>query len=234
MSDSLSSGWFPDPTGRYEYRYFNGAGWTADVSVHGQRYIDPLPQHAPGAKPPGRGFAVASFVVSIGSLLAAWLPFFFVAGLIGAITALVFGFLGLRNSRRNDGHGKGFAITGVILSVLALGLCVVGFIFTRDVLREIDRYDNPGPHATQVSSCTTTSFGAEMRGTITNLDTTTHEYNISVAFTSSGGDTYENVRVTDVAPNATVAFSSTAAFLTTGSITCRIDAVYGPEPFING
>ena len=25
------SGWYPDPTGRFEYRYHNGAAWTADV-----------------------------------------------------------------------------------------------------------------------------------------------------------------------------------------------------------
>jgi hypothetical protein len=230
----LSSGWFPDPTGRYEFRFFNGVSWTADVSVHGQRYVDPLPAAAPGQKRAGRGFAVTSFIVATASVLAAWLPFFFVAGLVGAITALVFGILALRNARRNSGYGRGFAVAGVSLSAVALALCVIGFMFTRTVLHEIDRYDNPGPHSTQVSSCTTTSFGAEMHGTITNLDTTAHEYNISVAFTSSGGDTFENVHVTDVAPNATVEFSSTAAFLTTGSITCRVDAVYGPEPFVKG
>jgi hypothetical protein len=229
----LSSGWFPDPTGRYEFRYFNGVTWTADVSVHGQRYVDPLPQSAPGQQRPGRGFAVASFVVAVGSVLAAWLPFFFVAGLVGAITALVFGIIGLRKARRNQGYGKGFAIAGTSLSVAALLLCIVGFLFTLTVLRELDRYARPGPHSTQVTSCTTTSFGAEMHGTITNLDTSAHQYNLSVAFTSSGGDIFKNVHIPDVAPNATTEFSSTAAFLTTGSISCRIDAVYGPEPFIN-
>jgi hypothetical protein len=230
----LSSGWFPDPTGRYEYRYFNGVTWTADVSVHGQRYVDPLPPAAPGQRRPSRGFAIASFVVASASVLAAWLPFFFVAGLVGGITALVFGIIALRNARRHQGYGKGFAWWGVGLSVAALLLCIVGFMFTRTVLRQLDRYSNPGPHHTQVVSCSTSSFGAEMHGTITNLDTSNHEYNISVAFTSSGGDIFQNVRVPAVAPNAIAEFSSTSAFLTTGSISCRIDAVYGPEPFING
>lgn len=40
-SGSSSSGWFPDPTGRYEYRYHNGQRWTNDVSVDGVRYVDP-------------------------------------------------------------------------------------------------------------------------------------------------------------------------------------------------
>ena len=232
VSDSLSSGWFPDPTGRYEYRYFNGQRWTADVAVHGQRYVDPLPSQAPRSQQAGRGFAIAAFVVALGSLLVAWLPFIFVAGLIGGITAFVFAMLGLVRARRNGGHGRGFAVAGTIISVLALALCTVGFLFTRTFLREIDAYNNPGPHATAVTSCTTLAgFGAEMHGTITNLDTTRHEYNISVAFTASGADTVNNVRVLDVAPAASVEFSSSAPVMPTGSITCRVDAVYGPEPF---
>jgi hypothetical protein len=52
---SSPAGWFPDPLGRYEHRYFNGVTWTADVSVDGQRYVDPLPLQSPSAVPPGTG-----------------------------------------------------------------------------------------------------------------------------------------------------------------------------------
>lgn len=35
-------GWHPDPTGRHEYRYWNGAGWTDDVSDNGVTAVDPV------------------------------------------------------------------------------------------------------------------------------------------------------------------------------------------------
>ncbi|MGA0270730.1 MAG: DUF2510 domain-containing protein, partial [Ilumatobacteraceae bacterium] len=35
-------GWYPDPLGRYDHRWFNGTSWTADVSTDGVRQVDPL------------------------------------------------------------------------------------------------------------------------------------------------------------------------------------------------
>lgn len=35
-------GWYPDPLGRYDNRWFNGTSWTADVSTDGARRVDPL------------------------------------------------------------------------------------------------------------------------------------------------------------------------------------------------
>lgn len=34
--------WLTDPTGRHEFRYWNGSGWTEDVSDSGNRSIDPI------------------------------------------------------------------------------------------------------------------------------------------------------------------------------------------------
>jgi hypothetical protein len=36
------SGWLPDPTGRHEYRYWNGTSWTRHVADKGVRSTDPL------------------------------------------------------------------------------------------------------------------------------------------------------------------------------------------------
>jgi hypothetical protein len=36
-------GWYPDPSGRHEYRFFTGDDWTADVVDNGNHFIDPLP-----------------------------------------------------------------------------------------------------------------------------------------------------------------------------------------------
>jgi uncharacterized protein YxjI len=33
--------WYPDPMGRHEYRYWDGAKWTEHVSSHGKQAIDP-------------------------------------------------------------------------------------------------------------------------------------------------------------------------------------------------
>jgi hypothetical protein len=34
------AGWLPDPTGRHEYRYWNGSGWSRHVSDGGRRSTD--------------------------------------------------------------------------------------------------------------------------------------------------------------------------------------------------
>ena len=50
-------GWLPDPTGRHEYRYWDGASWSNDVADAGVAAVDALtaPLAAPGspAAPPG-------------------------------------------------------------------------------------------------------------------------------------------------------------------------------------
>src|SRR5262249_5452822 len=35
-------GWYPDPAGRHEYRYWDGSLWTDDVSSHGRQSTDAL------------------------------------------------------------------------------------------------------------------------------------------------------------------------------------------------
>jgi hypothetical protein len=47
-------GWNPDPTGRHEYRYWDGGNWTDDVSDNGVTSVDPV---AGGAAAPGLGGA---------------------------------------------------------------------------------------------------------------------------------------------------------------------------------
>jgi hypothetical protein len=38
---STPSGWYPDPSGRYEMRYWDGEKWTEHVSRQGQTFTDP-------------------------------------------------------------------------------------------------------------------------------------------------------------------------------------------------
>ena len=78
--------------------------------------------------------------------LLGWVPFVFVLAAGAAVAAIVFGFLGLKAARRNDGYGRGFAVTGLVLSPFALAVCVGGFFFTRAVVREFRDFIEPGPH----------------------------------------------------------------------------------------
>jgi hypothetical protein len=48
-SDSTPARWAPDPTGRFEQRWWDGATWTATVATGGQPSIDPLPVTAVGS-----------------------------------------------------------------------------------------------------------------------------------------------------------------------------------------
>ena len=45
MSDtgtpSTPPGWYPDPIGKHEHRYFDGTQWTEHVSSHGKQSVDP-------------------------------------------------------------------------------------------------------------------------------------------------------------------------------------------------
>lgn len=235
------SGWHPDPYGRFEYRYHNGTQWTADVSVHGQRFVDPqwvpgntavLTQRMLPVNTRSRAMAVTSFVVGIVSVLAAWLPFFFVAGAIGAVLAFVFGVIGIRKAATQDGHGRGFAVTGIVLSVVAALLCIVGFLFTRWVLREVDAYNNPGPLQAAVTSCEHVGAVVSMTATIRNLDTTTRDYVAVVAFEVNGNEARRySVKVERVAPGETASFES-KAFVAAGDKTvCKVVAVHGRAPF---
>jgi hypothetical protein len=39
---AAAPGWYPDPTGRFDHRYWNGSAWTLHASRAGESVIDPL------------------------------------------------------------------------------------------------------------------------------------------------------------------------------------------------
>lgn len=59
MSGELPAGWLPDPTNRFEYRYFNGTAWTSDVASGGRQGFDPLTT----PRAPRRRSTIVAFVV---------------------------------------------------------------------------------------------------------------------------------------------------------------------------
>lgn len=253
------SGWFPDPARRYEFRYHNGTQWTADVAVGGQRYVDPagVPQWspewsgaAPGGRSPGRGKAVAAFVVGLISLLGAWIPFVFVVAAVGAVVALALGISASRQLRDPSMPGRGYAMAGILLGASALLMCVAGFVLTRVVLREVGRFVEPGLHRAEITQCRTEVSGTDpslpaniqvltprlvtVQGTVTNLEADTRSYTVMVDYTGSNGDTEgDMVRVRDVPAGETADFEANAFVVTSGEVRCAITDVLGPVPFGN-
>lgn len=45
VSTGPATGWYRDPLGRFELRYWNGADWTEHVSSGGAPATDPVPAH---------------------------------------------------------------------------------------------------------------------------------------------------------------------------------------------
>jgi hypothetical protein len=235
--------WYPDPTHRFEFRYFNGERWTADVARQSNRYIDPVESIAPTfTAPPSRAMAVTALVFALCSLAIAWMPFLFVVGAAGAIVALVLGIIVLRRSRRTTkagepvAIGQGMAISALCCAVAALGLCVVGFQLTRVVLREVDELVNPGPHQVRIDSCESIDGHVVAEGSIRNRDIEAHDYTITIAYRLDGEQwETDSVRVLDVGPGDTTEFatSSNSLNFSTAAVTCTIEHVYGPPPFSN-
>ncbi len=243
------SGWHPDPYGRFEYRYHNGVQWTADVSMAGRRFVDPngtpgapaapgsfpgVVPNVPPVAPRTRAMAVASFVVGLVSALLAWVPFVFVAAAVGAVLALVFGIIGARKATAQHGHGRGFAIAGITLSVAAMLLCIVGFVFTRVVLDEFDQYTNPGPYELGQLDCNHIDSTVTMRGTIRNTGDGAQDYTLELSVEADGTEVANEFVVVDgVAPDETVTFESTGLVIVDGGadVSCRVVYVNGPMPF---
>ena len=233
-TSATPSGWYQDPTGRFEYRYYNGVQWTSDVAVNGQRYVDLPLNHVVVQPSPTRrrGMAITSFITALAAVVVGWVPFVFVIAALAAITAIVFGIVGLQNARMQDGYGRGFAITGLVLSPIALAVCVGGFFFTKVFVRELNDFADPGDNQVFIEQpCTVAGGRATARGTIHNLDNESHEYRIVVEFTSpDDGTRTATVKVPNVRPDAIAPWSSTTD-VTGSSVTCKVSDVSGPLPF---
>ncbi|MGD9995881.1 MAG: DUF2510 domain-containing protein [Ilumatobacteraceae bacterium] len=240
------AGWHADPTGRYEFRWFNGTQWTADVSVDGQRYVDPLNvspapmsvvhQHAPDAPTPPlrRTVAVLSLVFGLISVTIAWVPFLFVVGALGAIAAIVLGIIGVRRARAGTGGGRGLAVAGIATGVGALCLCPIGVILSVAVYDEIIDYEEPGPNFVDVTSCTRDGTIVAITGTIENRDDEEHGYVVEIAI-DDGQRRWStaHVEIDDVAPGDVREWThrQIVSRIDSDSVLCDVRDVTGPYPF---
>ncbi len=235
-------GWYPDPIGRFEFRYHNGALWTADVSTNGERFVDPLgvgvQQHgvqsarAGEADSPSTSLATASMVLGIVAVAIAWIPFVVVIGAIAALSALVLGVLAIRRSGPS-GAGRSRAIVGLITGGSGLLAAALGTVLTFVVLAvstgtRIRRRTRPSSRRVR-----STDPERSPPDEIENLDDDTSDFTVLIAFTRPGTDNpHRSTRVTldDVAPGASAPIRAERQ-VELDDVDCIVIEVTGPLPF---
>ena len=243
---AANPGWYPDPTGRYEYRFHNGTDWTADVSDGGTRYVDALGLSSsdPSSTSTGGGStptesgtnrpARVSMVLGIIAVTIAWLPFLVVLGFLAAVPAIAFGVAGLRRAA-DSGVGRTYAVTGLVTGASAIAAAAVGIALTVIVIDAVDRYADPAANETAIIRCDTDASSGEavLVGSITNLDDEAADFSVEVAFVREGTDNPHRsgrVSLSDVPAGATERFEFRRP-VALEQFDCRVVGVDGPLPF---
>ena len=251
-ANASPAGWFPDPLGRYDHRWYNGTAWTADVSIDGVRSVDPMPVALPGQfvgpggvpiaahgattgpTSPSRALAVLALVFGLIGVATAWMPFLFVIGAVAGVAALVLGLVARGRIRSGRAIGSKMAVTGIVLGPIAIGLCVVGVLLTDVFVRELTRFTEPGPVDVEIVSCRAEGPAVRASGTIENLDDEVRDYTI-VLEVFDGRDLVDRIDlpVDDVEPGEVRDWERTLVTRgdTPAEPTCEIYAVNGPFPF---
>lgn len=127
-SVNTPAGWYADPLGGHEHRYWDGERWTQHVATAGRTVTGPVggtaaPPPPPTTAPPRPGSpapqaetnakAVASLAIG---LLAGWIPF------VAAIIAIVLGVVARREIAASGGkqHGDGLALAGILVGAVGV------------------------------------------------------------------------------------------------------------------
>ncbi len=144
-------GWFPDPTGRHDHRWWDGAAWTGHVADAGIAAEDALDAPRVGSDVADRdptgtrsstraaavqpdGVDAVAVVALVIALLAALLALLPILGLIPTIVAVVIAVIARSRVRRSGRKGEGIALAGLVISIGALLVAVLVTIITLSVL----------------------------------------------------------------------------------------------------
>ena len=239
-NESYPSGWYPDPTRRYEFRFYNGQSWTGDVSNHGQRLLDPLPGAGSGTAPYApftpvarNGHAIAAFVLALGSLVVGWVPFLCFLAIIAVVLAVIFGIIGLRRGRALNGVGRSLAIAALALAPLGAGMSAVGIWLTQRAVAEFTDFVNVGEYSLTDTSCTVSDGLVIYEGEVTNHSTQQQSYHLTFEFSRTGTDSAlysASDDVSDVGPGQ-VGRWTVRHRVQQDALECRVSGVSGPIPF---
>jgi hypothetical protein len=220
--------WYPDPTNRFEFRYHNGQSWTADVSLHGVRYVDPVADSGRSADHRDR-LATAAMVLGIVGICLSWTPVFFVVGVVAALLALVFGIVARRRTPRDT---RGFAGVGILTGAGGIVLAGVGVWTTWLVVDAVDDYLDPPPSVVTLG-CFVDDGVLRVEGSLRNVGSADGDYRVVVRVPSAGlSDRDVVIDVGEVAAGATADFAERLAG--TASVfepsDCEVVQVTGPLP----
>lgn len=118
LSTTVAAGWYPDPT-TGQARYWDGTAWTNAY----QPVASP-----PNPPRPTSGFAISGLVVSILAFLFGFTGIFAIPA---AAIGLILSILGIGVTGATDKKsGRGAAITGLILAIIALiASCIFFFVY---------------------------------------------------------------------------------------------------------
>ncbi len=181
---------------------------------------------------PNDALGTAAMVLGIVAISIAWMPFVVVLGILAALLALVFGWIGVRRAR-NSGGSRSFAVVGLATGASALVAATVGVLLTMVVLDVYDDYLNPQPNSVAVTECELEGSRATMAGVLTNTGDRTADYSVLVGFVRPGTDNAhrsERISIDDVEPGADAPFTAQSQ-VDLEAIDCVILDVNGPLPF---
>lgn len=230
------SGWQPDPTGRYEYRWHNGHGWTGDVAVGGRHFVDPLGASALTVRRAGRRPAIVGLVIGLCSLAVAWLPLLFAASIVGGVVASLLAGVALRRAG-SDQSTRSLARGAFAASAVALALSVVGAFltvrFSDDFIGLASPID-PDDYRATVTECASDGNLIIVRGAIENLGTEERDFELTVSAVDATGAEVDRSRTTvrDVTPGERGDFVASGTAGHVAPLTCSVDEVTTPSPFM--
>ena len=84
----------------------------------------PQPQYGIVA-PPSNGIGTAAGVLGIIAIILSFVPYIDFAGVLLGILAIIFGAVGMGRAKRMGGHGRGMAVTGLVLGIISVALFVI-------------------------------------------------------------------------------------------------------------
>lgn len=227
---TFTAGWYPDPIGRFELRFYNGVQWTADVASGGARYVDPLGLAVRGNVT--NPLATAAMILGIVAVTTAWMPFLVVVGLAAAAIAVGLGIAGVRRSAAS-GVGRGAALAGLVMGATAAIVSIIGVLLTVVVVDAYRDYVDPPAHEVAVTACSVSGSRATMAGELTNLGDSDAEFSVLVGFLRPDTDNphaTRRVEIGEVAAGVTVVFDAQHQVDLDG-VDCAVIEVNGPLPF---
>lgn len=104
-------------------------------------------------RPPSNGLGIAALVLGIVALLIALIPVIGILGGLLGIVGVILGTLGLAKVRRHQATNRGVALTGIILSVLAILVAVVWGLLIGVVFNQAEDCLDPSLTPEQQQSC---------------------------------------------------------------------------------